>query len=467
MTSPRRASMQEIEYPAIGRPAEPRPVLPGSVYVARLAAVRRAMQQRGLDALVLYADREHTANVHWLTNYDPRFEETLLVVRPEGVPVLFVGNEGMGYSNVALLDVTRRLYQPFSLLGQPRDQVRPLATLLGDAGLKSCRRLGVAGWKYFSAAEFEHPESVLDVPEFIALAIRAATPDGAAVTNETAIFFGPEGLRAYLEPEQIADFEWVATHNAENVRAGMAAVTPGKTEHEVFAAIPYHGIPFSCYSACATGPNVLRCGFPSPTSRRIESGDPIFISYSYQGANCCRFGWVAQGPGELPDNLRDYAERAAVPYFQGLAAWYEALRIGVTGHALHHAVTDLLKPKGFRFALNIGHQIASDEWTNSFIADGSRVAVQSGMYIQADFFGNLDLPHYGAFAEDGVVMANAGLRSELARRFPDMWKRMTRRREFMTGVLGIPLDADTLPVSNLAGAVIPYFLHPTLVPCFT
>ena len=35
------------------------------------------MAEQRLDALVVYADREHFANLLWLTNYDPRFEEAV------------------------------------------------------------------------------------------------------------------------------------------------------------------------------------------------------------------------------------------------------------------------------------------------------------------------------------------------------------------------------------------------------
>ena len=36
--------------------------------------------KRGYDRLVVYADREHSANLAWLTGFDPRFEEAILIV---------------------------------------------------------------------------------------------------------------------------------------------------------------------------------------------------------------------------------------------------------------------------------------------------------------------------------------------------------------------------------------------------
>jgi hypothetical protein len=48
------------------------------------------------DALVVYADREHCANVAYLTGFDPRFEEALLLLSSEGRRKLLVGNECLG-----------------------------------------------------------------------------------------------------------------------------------------------------------------------------------------------------------------------------------------------------------------------------------------------------------------------------------------------------------------------------------
>ncbi len=196
------------------------------------------MREQELDALVVYGDREHFANLHYLTNYDPRFEEAILVVLPNGVPSLLVGNEGMGYSKIARLGVERVLYQTFSLPGQPRDLVQPLAGVLADRGLRDRRRVGVVGWKVFSTAEFDNPETVLDLPEFIAIALRQAVGAQGRITNATAMLIDPEtGLRNISEPEQLADFEWVAACNSQAVLDGLRALRPGMRESELFSRL--------------------------------------------------------------------------------------------------------------------------------------------------------------------------------------------------------------------------------------
>ncbi|HZS93019.1 MAG TPA: hypothetical protein VFE42_36710 [Chloroflexota bacterium] len=49
----------------------------------RPAWPRRASAE-GYDALLVYVDREHFANLAYLTGFDPRFEEALLILKPRG-----------------------------------------------------------------------------------------------------------------------------------------------------------------------------------------------------------------------------------------------------------------------------------------------------------------------------------------------------------------------------------------------
>jgi len=105
------------------------PLVPAEEYSARIAAARERMATAKLDVLVVYGDREHFANLAFLTGYDPRFEESLCVLPLKGKPTLLVGNEGVGYASLCPIELDVALYQSFSLPGQPRDRLVPLKRL--------------------------------------------------------------------------------------------------------------------------------------------------------------------------------------------------------------------------------------------------------------------------------------------------------------------------------------------------
>src|SRR3954451_4224178 len=67
-----------VGLPDFGEPG-PRPELPVQRYGERVPALRARADARGYDRLVIYADREHSANLAFLPGFDPRFEEAMLI----------------------------------------------------------------------------------------------------------------------------------------------------------------------------------------------------------------------------------------------------------------------------------------------------------------------------------------------------------------------------------------------------
>ncbi len=112
-----------VELPAYDLPADSRPSRWRPI---RLAWPRRRLRRgpRAWTRCIVYADREHFANLSYLTGYDPRFEESLLILLPGRPPVLLVGNEGEAYAAVVPDGSRWCCYQSFSLvepgpIGQP------------------------------------------------------------------------------------------------------------------------------------------------------------------------------------------------------------------------------------------------------------------------------------------------------------------------------------------------------------
>ena len=82
-------TLRTVDIPDFGLPVE-RPAIPAATYETRCA---RAIKTSGADWLVVYADREHAANIAFLTGFEPRFEEALLLLGKAGQRVIVAGNE--------------------------------------------------------------------------------------------------------------------------------------------------------------------------------------------------------------------------------------------------------------------------------------------------------------------------------------------------------------------------------------
>ena len=449
--SSRRASLAPVRLPEFGS-ADRVPEIPLEVYSGRIARLRALMEERGLDHLVLYADREHSANLSFLTGFDPRFEEALLVLATEGVPTVLVGNECLGMAHAAPVAMEVRLHQDFSLPGQPRSSSLPIGDELRQAGIASGDRVGAVGWKPFADPTW------LDIPSFLADALREVVGSGGSVINAVGLLIDPaSGLRVTNEIEQIAYFEYASCVTSGGVRRLLEELEPGMTEQEAVALLGWNGSPLSCHLMLTAG-HRARLGLLSPGDRPIEASDPLTVAYGIWGALNCRAGFVVETEERLPGDAADYIDRLVRPYFETIVEWYEALHVGQLGGVLQEIVDRRLGDPFFGIFLNPGHQIHLDEWVNSPIFPGSTVKLASGMALQVDVIPATGTAYFTTNIEDGIVLADQGLRADITTRYPDMWGRMMARRDFMRNTLGIDLHDDVLPLSN-----IPAFLPPLLL----
>lgn len=457
------STLAEIDLPDFGMPkTEPR--VSGSTYQTRLEKLYDAAEDAGYTSIVVYGDREHLANLAYLTGYDPRFEESMLIMDVATRKAsLVMGHEGIGYYPVSSVKESLRpvLYPSFSLMAQDRSTTRPLSMILMEAGVEDGDTVGVAGWKYYTEKETANPEYRLEVPSYIADALREAVGKHNVMNANNLLMHPTDGLRAVNEVDQLAWFEYAACHTSQAVRDVVFGLEPGMTEYEAVTLMKITGIPLSCHLMLSSGPRAFM-GLPSPSSREIELGDPFTTAYGVWGALNCRAGWVVENESQLHQEISDYVPRLVAPYFEAVAEWYRVLGLGVEGGALYRAIHDRIGDPFYGVHLNPGHLIHLDEWLNSPVYRGSRLRLRSGMALQVDVIPATGTPYFTTNMEDGVALADNRLRTDFAAAYPGAWDRIQARRDFMAESLGIRLKPEVLPFSNLAAHLPPFLLSPDM-----
>lgn len=451
--------LQRMDWPEFGTPDLP-PAFTLPEAQARLAMVRAAMDARGLAALVVYGDREHAANLHWITGFDPRFEEAVLVVT-EGEAVLLAGNECLPYARISPLVTAGQVRvahcASLSLPSQPRGTPR-LADMLALVVPRG-RTIGAAGWKWFGPDEAEDPTTTLDLPAFIADPLRMTA---GRVENATDLFQHPaHGLRARVGVAGIARLEFANHMAAAAVRRLAFALREGMTDFAAVEAARIGGLPLGCHATFATGARADQ-GMSGPTGERIALGHPISFNICHWGANVCRAGWVARGPQDLPVAAGDYFEAFVAPYLAAMSAWCALMRPGTTGGRVWQKMQDQLPFATFGVSLNPGHLIGLDEWVSSPIAEGSTIRLASGMAMQMDVIPGH--PVYGSTRmEDGYVIADEDLTAELAAVYPNVARRVQARAQFMRDAIGMDVPDTLLPLADTCGILAPWLLDPAQV----
>lgn len=446
------ARLGQVDLPDFGMPAQ-MPELPNSIYVDRMERLWERAAENDYELLAVYADREHSANISYLTGFDPRFEEALLIIGADTVPSVLVGNECVGIAETAPLDMKIVMFQDFSLPSQPRDRSQSLSRILADHGFHNGTRVGVIGWKTFPDPH------LLDLPSYLADSIREACGH-EHVENATGILIDSgDGLRVINELEQLVYFEYAACQTSNGVRNLLFGLEPGMTEQEAVRLLDWNGAPLSCHLMLTAGDRA-RYGLLSPGDRAIEIGDPLTVAFGIWGALNCRAGFVAENSSQLPADINDYVDKLVAPYFETVAEWYGALHIGQSGGVLQEIVDRRLGDPFFGIFLNPGHQLHLDEWVNSPVGPDSVVKLQSGMAMQVDIIPATGTSYFTTNIEDGVALADDVLRSAFASSYPDAWSRIQLRRAFMKDSLGIDLHPDVLPFSNIPAFLPPFLLSP-------
>lgn len=462
--SPKKATLIDIAWPEIGEAAPP-PRASLTEFQSRIEAARGALVARGLTHLVVYGDREHFANMAYLTGFDPRFEEALLILGRAGDPLLVVGNECAGYLNVSPLYVAGRLrterFPTFSLLNQPRIGSRLLQEILAGEGICQGSRVGGVGWKYF--AESEQPDALhaLDLPGYMVDTLRELAGREQVVNATDMLMHPAHGLRATCSAAEIAYFEYTGALAAEGMKRMIFGLRPGMTDLELVKLAGYNGVPLGCHITLVSG-DTRDQGLTSPIGATLRRGDPLAGNISYWGSNVCRAGWIAESAKDLPANAHDYVEKFAGPYLEAMAEWFGLLKIGMPGGALAKLIAERLPFERFGIFLNPGHLIHLDEWLSSPIYPGSEIPLRSGMAIQVDVIPDSPV-YFSTRMEDGVALADAALRAQLAAEYPACYARCQARRAFMSEVLGIPLPEEALPLSNMPAIIPPFLLAPNKV----
>lgn len=440
--------LRKIDIPNFGVPVT-RPTVPAETYSKRCQTL---YSRAACDWVVVYADREHQANIAFLTGFEPRFEEALLLLGPSDQRIVVTGNESSSYTPVAgLPGIETVLAQSMSLMGQDRSQRPNLKTVLQECGIAKGQTVGIVGWKYLEGDEIDGEEIGFFLPHHFVHVLQNIASGGGVKDVTSLLMHQTTGLRASVDVDEIAMLEWGAARASAAVWRVVSQIRPGDTELAAAARMEYAGEPMSCHfmlsSNNESGPII---GLSSPTGRVLAHGDGVTTAVGYWGGLSSR--------AALLSDFNDAFLAKAKGYFETLLKWYDTADIGVTGGELYAVTEESLAKHCLQSALNPGHLLSHDEWMNSPIRKGSSDRIASGMPFQVDIIPVPMIDGQTLNCEDAIVFADEALQSELKTKYPDVFQRVVERRKFLSSQIGIELKASILPLSSTPLCLAPFWL---------
>lgn len=429
-------------------------------YRARLRQATDLMAARGLDVLVVYGDREHFGDIYHLAGVDPRFEEAILVLDSGGVGSVLLGNENLGVWPVADIGLASVLWQELSPPGQRRDQPITLESLLRRAGIEPGARVGINGQKKCSAGYFESAETQFTAPSYLVEAVRCVVGPSGSLVDAKGLFTDPEyGLRATSTARDIARFERGAMVASLSVLGAVSRLSEGVFADELSETLFCRDVPANVHPMVNFGP---RNGLYSPRHNPARRGEVFQIAQGVRGGLTCRAGVLAAGPDDLAPDQASAFEALALNYFDVVSSWYEKVAVGVDSATVARELDGIRDSSVYEFMLNPGHQLHYEEWSYSTFWQDTSHILRSGEVIQCDVIPVVGRADITINIEDGVALADEGLRTELANDYPELWERVVARKEFLRERIGVEVHDSLLPLCASPLWHSPYAFNPTL-----
>lgn len=422
----------------------------------RKEKILKKMNKKGLDKLIIYGDVEHGSNFEYLVGFFPRFEEALLIIDKSGEATLLLGNENLNKVDKARIQANKLHVSLFSLPNQPNSKDLQLIDILRSAEIRKNQKIGLVGWKLFTS-EMEERRYMFDIPSFIVESIKKIVKNDCFITNETDLFIGKEGVRTRNNANEIAHYEYGASLASNCILDAMNALDEGVSELEIGDCLLRYGQHTSIVTIASSGERFIN-GNMFPRDNRVKNGDLISLTIGYRGGASSRAGIAVKDLQELPNNQKNYLDRVAIPYFRGYVTWLEQIKIGMTGSDLFKKIEEVLPREEYGWFLSPGHLTAEEEWMSSPIYENSTEKITSGMLFQIDIIPAVK-GYPGVSAESTVVIADEKLQKAIQSEYPEMWKRMSKRRAYLKKDLGIDLSNDVLPMCNTVAYLRPFLLE--------
>ncbi len=451
---------KEIVYERINEPKlfnnVPPVTLTDKTLEERKEKLLSIMAKEQYDALIIYADKEHGSNFEYFTGFIPRFEEGLLIIDKNGKATLVLGNENLKMSKHSRIGANLIHYPQFSLPNQPMDNEKNLTQIFKELKLYKNKKIGLIGWKMFTTQN-EEPSELFDLPYFIVDALKNSLSTDTIVTNAAHLIIGPKGIRTINNANELAHYEYGANLASRCILNAMNQLKTGMRETEIGALLSDEGQAHSVITIAAAGERFENANF-YPTYKKIKFGEAISMTTGFKGGLSSRTGFLINEERELPENQKDYLERVVIPYYKAIVAWLENISLGMLGGELYEIIDKTLPKASYHWHLNPGHFVADEEWMSSSLSKNSQRQIASGMIFQIDIIPSV-AGYTGVSAEECVAIAYQSLQNELKVKYPELWERITSRRNYIINELKIDLSPDVLPLSNTVGYLRPFLLE--------
>ncbi len=372
-----------------------RPKINKEEFTTRIRRIQQALEERQLDAMLVYGDEYRKENLRYVSNFWPIFERGGCFIPRRGTPILATAAEGERYAREMCVWDDVRSIKEFACVTVPEEIDYPLAQfsslkqILGEV-LAGGKRLGVVG--------------LLDMPAPILRRTRDAVADLEIVDAADVL----NDLRLIKSAAEIACLREAGRIACVGYEKLMEMCVPGNTELQAAGAgegaarmAGAEDINFTVFGSGPRADTVIG----RPVDRVVEDGDTIMaaMAVQYEGyVATVEYPFVA---GEATDGQKRFLNAL----FEAANVQLSYLKEGVISGEMVRAVKGVFQKHGLSEydVYPPMHGIGLAEAESPYPDADATYALRSGMCVNSDIslFGH---PDGSNRIEEGFVITEAG-----------------------------------------------------------
>ena len=379
--------------------------IPVAEYFERIAKFQARIKAAGLDACLVHGTESDFANVRYLTEYWPTFEQAGVFVPAVGDAVLLIGPESWKYA------VGRSVVKKIAMMLNYRESAEPdypgiaLATypevVKLAMGRRKLKKLGLVG------------TAVMTKPTLDAV---AAQLPGVAVVAADEVF---RPLR-WIKSENELNCHRKAFKVAEKaVQAMLNELRPGMTEFQAIGIaqreIYANGGEYEGHSLYCFGGDRTSNGISRPTSAKLRKNEIIQINIGARVGGYSSSIGLPVWFGKIPAKQLELVKFALRAHKYTI----ELMKAGADAAGIAKAYTDWGIREGWGDYMLYGpvHGLGIMETESPWIETTSKYKLQENMTYQIDTFFTGD--GYGLRWERGCIVRKGGCEL-LSKKFMDI-----------------------------------------------
>ncbi|MBE6831499.1 M24 family metallopeptidase [Caproiciproducens sp. R1] len=366
----------------------------------RIEKIRKILQEKKLDAALIYYDEINIADGWYLTGWCPQFEKGAVLLPVNGDPLLLGGPESEPFAKMSSAITDTRCFSTFMVPDEeyPNATISTFETLAAEMAQRGLhfRRVGIVGTSYFPHALYTQFEQGFKGAELI------------DITNEY------EALRYVKSPWEIENIRKAFSFTYASFEAMAAKVRPGATEIEIAAEGEYvsrkmnaNGFAFACMVGSGSQSNAV---VPTATNRVMQDGELVMLGLApryngYAGV----FGETLPVNGVYTQSQKDILNIIREAY----RLTKDMIKPGNSGKEIDVPARKLYEKHGLfdYIVCPFMHTIGLMEAERPFFGPNSEDILVPGMTISIDIslFGHPE--HHGLRIESGFVVTENGYES--------------------------------------------------------